>query len=302
MDLKKLQALYGLKWNPFVRDIPIEALQKTKEIDHFGWRVENLVMDGGFALITGAPGMGKSAALRATASRLAAIRDVVVCEFSRPQSSVGDFYREMGSLFDTEVRSSNRYGGHKALRQKWRSHIQSTHFRPVLTFDEAQEAHPQLLTELRLLSSENFDTKVLLSVILCGDGRLVEKLKTPDSLPIYSRIRTQLYLNPASREDLIGLLMQALELAGAPSLMTEDLVGTLAEHAAGNPRSMMTMADELLCDAVRLGLPQMDTKLYLEHQTGKEVTAAPSRQKDRPGLSLSKTGNTALSGERRVRS
>ena len=246
--------------------------------------------------------MGKSSALRMTASRLGAIRDVVVCEFSRPQSSVADFYREMGSLFDVEIRSSNRFGGHKALRQKWRSHIQSTHLRPVLTLDEAQEACPQLLTELRLLSSESFDTRVLLSVILSGDGRLVEKLKDAQLLPIYSRIRTKLHLAASGREELIALLTGALELAGAPTLMTEDLIGTLAEHAGGNPRAMMTMADELLSEAVRLGQNQMDTKLYLEFYSRKDMKNDAEVKAAAPGLSRK---NAAIAGdetERRRRS
>lgn len=303
MDLKKLQAMYGLKWNPFAREIPMEALQKNQHIDHFGWRVENLVMDGGFALITGEPGSGKSAALRMTAARLSGIRDVVVCEFSRPQSSIADFYREMGTLFDIDIRSSNRFGGHKALRGKWRSHIQSTLFRPILTLDEAQEAHPQLLTELRLLSSENFDTRVLITVVLAGDRRLVEKLKSPELMPIHSRIRTKLTLAPYSREELIRFLAKSLELAGNPSLMTEDLMETLAEHSVGNPRAMMTLADELLSDAVRLGLNQLDTKLYLEHTSHKE-TQPDVNQPDRtdsPGLIRRPTQTTTETRDRRRR-
>jgi general secretion pathway protein A len=272
MEQRKLQALYGLKWNPFSRDLPIEALQKRPEIEHFCWRVENLVMDGGFAMIQGDPGLGKSAALRQVSERMAGIREVTVGEFSRPQSSVADFYREMGSLFQVEVRSSNRFGGHKALRAKWRAHIESSLLRPVLAFDEAQEMNHQVLTELRLLSSENYDTKVLLTVILAGDGRLREKLTTPQLMPVYSRMRTKLILAPYSRDELIVLLTQALGLAGNPLLMTEDLIGTLAEHAGGNPRSMMQTADDLLYEAVRQELKQLDTKLYLEFFSRKGVT------------------------------
>jgi type II secretory pathway predicted ATPase ExeA len=61
---KKLLALYGLKFNPFSADVPVEALQLTPRIESFCWRVEQLVGEGGFALITGAPGVGKSVTLR----------------------------------------------------------------------------------------------------------------------------------------------------------------------------------------------------------------------------------------------
>jgi len=39
------------KWNPFLEDIPIEALCKTPRIGHFAWRIEDLVMHGDFALV-----------------------------------------------------------------------------------------------------------------------------------------------------------------------------------------------------------------------------------------------------------
>ena len=67
---KKLLALFGLKWNPFSPEIPTEGLMVTQAIDHFGWRVENLAREGGFAQIVGVPGTGKSVALRLVFGKL----------------------------------------------------------------------------------------------------------------------------------------------------------------------------------------------------------------------------------------
>ena len=83
---KKLLALYGLKWNPFTPDVPVEALHLTPRIESFCWRVEQLAGEGGFALITGAPGTGKSVSLRILVERLGAQRDVAVGVLSRPQA------------------------------------------------------------------------------------------------------------------------------------------------------------------------------------------------------------------------
>src|ERR1700726_3408981 len=81
---KKMLALYGLKWNPFAPDVPVEGLQLTPRIDSFCWRVEQLAGEGGFAVVTGAPGAGKSVTLRVLAERLAGLRDVQVGGVSRP--------------------------------------------------------------------------------------------------------------------------------------------------------------------------------------------------------------------------
>ena len=107
---KKLLALYGLKWNPFAPDVPVEALRVTPRIESFCWRVEQLAGEGGFALITGAPGAGKSVILRILADRLAAQRDVKVGVISRPQAGLADFYREMGDLFGVALHPHNRWG------------------------------------------------------------------------------------------------------------------------------------------------------------------------------------------------
>ncbi len=195
MDARKLSALYGLKWNPFLEDIPVEALCETPRIKHFAWRLEDLVMHGGFALVTGDVGAGKSTALRLLASKLSPLRDVIVGEVTRPQSRVTDFYREIGDLFGVPVSTSNRWGAYKTVRAKWQEHIQQTLFRPVLLIDEAQAMSAPLLAELRLLGSTRLDTCTIVTVVLCGDRRLEEKLRAQDLLPVASRIRTRLVLD-----------------------------------------------------------------------------------------------------------
>ncbi len=86
MNTKKLLALWGLKWNPFSPELPGEGLLVTPRIENFAWRVEQLVQEGGFALISGESGTGKSVALRIVAGRLPALRDVTVGVLERPQS------------------------------------------------------------------------------------------------------------------------------------------------------------------------------------------------------------------------
>jgi type II secretory pathway predicted ATPase ExeA len=264
MSAKKLLALWGLKWNPFTPELPGDALLVTAKIDSFAWRVEQIVQEGGFALISGESGTGKSVALRILAERLSTLRDVVVGVLERPQSKSADFYRELGEIFSVKLRPSNRYGGFKALRERWKAHVASSHIKPVLLIDEAQEMDPEVLSELRILSSADFDSTSLLTVVLSGDGRLLELLRHEDLIPLGTRIRTRLNTEPASREDLFELLSHALAKAGNASLMTTELMDTLVDHAAGNYRVLMTMGAELLAHGMAREVEQLDEKLYLE--------------------------------------
>jgi hypothetical protein len=50
----------------------------------------------------------------------------------------------------------------------------------VLIVDEAQEMPPAVLAKLRLLSSARLDSHILLTVVLAGDGRLLERLRSEE--------------------------------------------------------------------------------------------------------------------------
>jgi len=274
----KLLSLYGLKFHPF-RDVPIEALHTTPAVDVFLRRIELGVADGGFALVTGDPGTGKSAALRLLAERLRALPNIVVGTLEHPQSRASDFYRELGDVFGIALPAHNRWAGFKALRTRWSEHIASTLMRPVLILDEAQETLTTVFNELRVLASKDLDSRQLLSVVLAGDARLPDRLRTAELMPLGSRIRRRLIFEYASREDLLACLDHVLETAGNATLMTNELKATLADHAAGNYRVLMNLSEELLASAAERNLPRLDDKLYLDvfAQTPRPKTPARKR-------------------------
>ena len=262
---QKLLALYGLKWNPFSPELPSAALYVPARVENFCWRIEHAqIAEGGFAMVHGDPGSGKSVVLRLLAERLTRSTDLTVGAIHHPQSNIADFYREMGDIFGVALRPHNRWGGFKILREAWLTHVQTTRRRAVLLIDEAQEMSPTVLCELRLLASARFDSQSLLCVVLAGDARLIEKLRREELIPLGSRIRTRLATEHASREELMACLEHLLSGAGNSSLMSLPLRQTLCDHAAGNYRILTTLAAELLAVATQRELPVLDEKLYLE--------------------------------------
>lgn len=281
---KKLQSLYGLKWNPFSPEVPTEACKKTPALENFTWRVENLAREGGYALVVGEPGTGKSVVLRQLVARLTGLRDVTVGVLTRPQCSIPDLYREVGDLFGLRLSPSNRWHSTKSLRERWRAHIDGALYRAVLVVDEAQQLKPPVLEELRLACASDLDSKTLLTVVLAGDHRLADKFRGEELVSLGTRVRVRLGLEARKPEDLAEFLQHGMAEAGNAQLMSPELVRTLAEHAAGNLRVMMVSAGELLDAAVAREARRLDEKLFLEvFQAPTRTAAAASKGSGRGG-------------------
>lgn len=280
-DTGKILSSYGLKYHPFDTDRPTSSIYAHPWMEREAWSIENLVMDGGIGCIVGSPGAGKSAFLRYLNHRLSEIPDAEVVHMDRPQSSLADFYRELGTAFGLALGVSRRYGSFSTLRKKWATHIGSTHLRPVLIIDEAQLMLPQTLTELRIMSSENFDSRKLLTIILAGDHRLREKLDTPDLLPLKSRINPYIDLEPVSGEAAEAMLRHILLDAGNPALMSDKLIKLLSEQCSGDPRTLMKTGRNLLLAAYSQDKDILDEGLYydvIQSRLGKAKAPKGRRQ------------------------
>ena len=89
---KELLALYGMKFNPFIQEVPVEALHVYPKLKEFFWRIENsLIREGGFALVSGDPGSGKSVALRLLSEKLSTIRDINIGVITRRKRSINPY-------------------------------------------------------------------------------------------------------------------------------------------------------------------------------------------------------------------
>ncbi len=261
---KKLLARYDLKFNPFSSQVPPDALWAPPPLEDFCWRIEQQVGEGGFALVTGDPGTGKSAALRLLAARLDHMRDLTVGVLTRPQASLADFYRELGHLFGVVLSPHNRWASAKVLREKWLQHQDTARLRPVLLIDEAQEMALAVFSELRLLASADLDSRSILTVVLAGDSRLASRLESLDLLPLASRIRSRLRTEALPPQQLLACLQHRLHAAGNPKLLPPPLLQTLSEHAAGNLRLLVNLGNDLLQAALRQEREVLDEKLYFE--------------------------------------
>ena len=138
----------------------------------------SILLDNGSAMVAAQTQQGLTR-LSILCERLSSRRELSVGLLTRPQAYWADFYREPGHLFGVPLSPHNRWNSSKVLREKWLAHIEASVYRPVLIIDEAQEMKSAILSELRLLSSADLDSRCILTIILAGDQRLASRLEDP---------------------------------------------------------------------------------------------------------------------------
>ena len=262
---KKLLALYGLKWNPFAPDVPVEALHVSRRIESFCWRVRATRRRGRLRprhRRARHRQVGHAAHSRRTPRRAARRQESASSRGRRPASPTS--IARWATCSASNSVPHNRWGGAKLLRDRWQTHIDAALSRPVLIVDEAQEMLPAVLAELRLLSSASLDSHILLTVVLAGDGRLLERLRSDELLPLGSRMRVRLALERPTPDELSELIVYA---PAEGRRRQADDAG--ADRHARRPRSgQPARADEYRRRVARVAAQrearQIDEKLFLE--------------------------------------
>ncbi len=82
-----------------------------------------------------------------------------------------------------------------------------------------------------------------------------------------------------SRPQLLELLKESISLAGNIKLMTNGLMETLTEHAAGSPRVMMNLAAECLEIAAFKETTKLDEGIFLELYPQQRPMTRPLKNK-----------------------
>ena len=232
MDL----AHFGLTRRPFRPTPDTDAYYKapTHEAALAALRHAYEARDG-LALVDGEPGTGKTIIVRKFLDGLdPAVAPVFLPSprFLRPT----DLYQAI--LFDhgTDYRGLSE----QELRLLVTDHLLgrvSAGEPTVLVLDEAQGLGPDVLEELRLLG--NIETRAAKAafIVLAAQLGLRERLAKPELAAFAQRVAVRCKIEPLSREDAGRFLHHQLEVAGgSASLLTDEALNLLTEHAHGVPR------------------------------------------------------------------
>jgi MSHA biogenesis protein MshM len=241
---------FGLRHAPLCKD-PTElwddgALAPLKE--RFQW----LLSSPGIGLLTGEPGVGKTAALRSLTRHLNPHRYWVIylaeTEFGRH-----DLYRSLAFAFGIEP-AYRRAQLWRDLKAHIEELVDNKQLLPLWILDEAQNLPPEFFHDFPAFLNFAFDSRDLMTVWLVGHPILANTLDRAAYAALAGRIQVRVQLKPVlERERFAQLIHHALKSAGcSQTLLADSGMELLRQAAKGLPRQ----AGRLLRTAMQMAVPR----------------------------------------------
>lgn len=261
------KAFYGLSDNPFsIAPNPHYLFLSDRHREALAHLTYGLGETGGFVLLTGEVGTGKTTVSRCLLGQLPDNTDTAF--ILNPSLTELEL---LATLCD-ELKIS--YGENPTLKQLT-DHLSrfllANHEKgrnTVLIIDEAQHLRAEVLEQLRLLTNLETDTKKLLQVILIGQPELQLLLKRQELRQLAQRITARYHLLPLNEDEIALYVLHRLQVAGRfEPLFTRKAIKVLHKYSGGIPRLI-----NLLCErALMAGYAQ--SKVPIDHHMVREAAA-----------------------------
>ena len=217
---------------------------------------------GGFVLITGEVGTGKTTLLRNLLDRTPPELDVAF--ILNPRLTV----RELLETVCDELGVDYGPAPLQSVKQYidvLNKHLLKTHISgrsTVIIIDEAQNLSPAVLEQIRLLTNLETNDKKLLRIILLGQPELGEMLNRTELRQLAQRITARFHLTPLSKEDVHAYVNHRLTTAGgSPNIFTPRALNALYRLSKGTPRLINVIADRALLGAYVEGKYQVSAAM-----------------------------------------
>jgi general secretion pathway protein A len=242
---------FGLTEPPFSIAVnPRYLFMSPRHRDALAHLLYGVGAGGGFILLTGEVGTGKTTINRCLLEQLPADTDIAI--ILNPALSAVELLAsacdELGIDYGGEQHSL------KVLTDKLHTFLLDNHSRgrkTVLLIDEAQHLDFDVLEQIRLLTNLETNSEKLLQIILIGQPELAQMLARPELRQLNQRITARYNLEPLNLEETGAYIRHRLQVAGLAAgreLFPPSVVRNIHRRTRGIPRLI-----NLLCDRTLLG-------------------------------------------------
>lgn len=215
--------------------------------------------DGGFILLTGEVGTGKTTLCRCLLAQIP--EDVETAYVLNPRVTAKQL---MASICDEFGVAYPQTASLKRLVDNLNLHLlecHARHRRAVLIIDEAQNLSRDLLEQLRLLTNLETSERKLLQIILLGQPELLDMLAEDNLRQFSQRITARFHLGTLNKQETLAYIQHRLEVVGGlPDLFTRAAKSKVYSLSDGIPRVINLICDRALLGAYAQDRRQVDAK------------------------------------------
>ncbi|MDX9972003.1 MAG: AAA family ATPase [FCB group bacterium] len=240
------EAFYGLREKPFnLTPDPRFLFLSEKHKEAFAHLLYGIKNRGGFVMVTGEIGTGKTTICRTLLNNLE--DDTEVAFVFNPCLSPEELLRTINQDFGISSRATTI----KGLIDELNAYLLDRRARNkncVLVIDEAQNLAPAVLEQIRLLSNLETETEKLLQIVLIGQPELAEHLQLTELRQLNQRITARYHLRELGSDETLQYIAYRLRVAGGRKKVrfTRRAVKAIYRASGGVPRVINAICDRAL--------------------------------------------------------
>lgn len=265
------QAIYQFQKPINHKSIAVKDLFLSSTFQEARARLDYMKDKGGFLMVSGSPGVGKTTLLRAFCESLDK-KYYKTAYAPLATVSVLDFYRQLAYLL----------AGHAPYKKDvlFRT-IQETIYQlaihkkiiPIIVFDDSHYMKNENFFELQLISNFNFDSLSPALFVLIAQPHLLERLRRPAFEAFYQRISIKINLQPLTREETTLFIQQVISIASGPTpqqqashkdLFTPQAIELIHKRSGGIPRLITTIMEQALLYGAAKNLPTINENVICQ--------------------------------------
>ena len=288
---------FGFDESPFSISVnPRYLFMSPQHRDALAHLLYGVGSGGGFILLTGEVGTGKTTINRALLEQMPETVDLAIV-----LNPALDAVELLATVCDElEIDYPEQTHSLKLLTDALHRFLLANHEagrKTVLMIDEAQHLDFGVLEQIRLLTNLETDNEKLLQIILVGQPELTEKLSRPELRQLNQRITARYNLESLNVDETMAYIRHRLDvagLAGSRELFPSKVVRDIHRLTGGIPRQINLLCDRTLLGAYGRRKNRINRKLVLSAAT-EVFSEVKSRRNNRRILTLSILLITVLS-------